>query len=81
LLSDCSIAKYLQGNRKERKERLAKSVKQAIEDGLQVESVERCLPDKLAADAVKTFDGKPLLVVDKERKDVLLGIVTAFDLL
>lgn len=78
LLSDGSIAKYIQPNRKER---LAKSVEEALNDGLQRESVICCNPDKPASEVIEIFNGKPLLVVDKGNNDILLGIVTAFDLL
>lgn len=79
LLSDSSIAKYIR--EKNRKERLVKSVKEALDEGLEKESVECFNPATPSSKAIKRFSGKPLLVVDKENNDILLGIITAFDLL
>jgi len=78
LLSDSNIANYTQVDRKKR---LAKSVEEALKDGLQREPANHCSPDTLASKVIGNFSGKPLLVVDKKDKEVLLGIVTAFDLL
>lgn len=78
LLLDSSIAKYLQ---RDRKQHLAKSIEEAIRDGLQVEPAQYCFVDAPVADALAIFTGKPLLIVDKEELDLLIGIVTAFDLL
>jgi CBS domain-containing protein len=78
LLSDGSIAKYIQTNRKEL---LARTVEEAVKDSLQLEPAQCCNPDTPAADAVRIFSGKPLLVVDKKDNEILIGIITAFDLL
>lgn len=78
LLPDSSIAKYLQ---RDRKQHLAKSIEEAIKDGLEVEPAQCCFVDTTVAHALAIFNGKPLLIVDKIQPDLLIGIVTAFDLL
>jgi hypothetical protein len=78
LLSDTNIAKYLQ---RDRKLHLAKSVEEAIKDGLEVEHTQCCFVDDTVAHALDIFDGKPLIIVDKKKPDLLIGIVTSFDLL
>ena len=78
LLPDSSIAKYLQ---RDRNKHLAKSIEEAIKDGLQVEPAQCCFVDATVAHTPAVFNGKPLLIVDKKEPDLLIGIVTAFDLL
>jgi hypothetical protein len=78
LLPDRSIVKYLQGDRNQH---LAKSIEEAIKDGLQVEPAQSCFVDVTVAQTLDTFNGKPLLIVGKEEPHLLIGIVTAFDLL
>lgn len=82
LLSDAGIAKYINGHAPaNRKVKLAKSVIEALEDKLVPQSVICCNPDESASAVIANFRGKPLLIVDKRDNAVLLGIVTAFDLL
>jgi hypothetical protein len=78
VLSDRSIAKYIQPNRKKL---MAKSIESALKDGLTLEPVKCCFPNEKASETIKEFSDKPILVVDQKDKQRLLGIVTAFDLL
>ena len=84
LVTDVQVAKYLQGrSNTQRKQRLATTLKKAKEIEL---LPARCVSGEMPiVDAVKMFDGVPLLVVleseapAKEAK--LEGMLTAFDLL
>lgn len=78
LLSDSSVAKYLQHDRKQR---LSKSIEEAMRGGLQVEPAKKCFVDTTVADALEIFDGKLLLIIDKKQPELLIGLVTAFDFL
>jgi CBS domain-containing protein len=78
-ISDYHIAEYLRkGNRKER---LAKTLKNAVDDQLCLEQACTCYPDTPISEVLKKSKGKPVLVIDKVQPDRLLGIVTPFDLL
>lgn len=80
LIADRSIAKYLStGGR--RKERLARPLKDAIEDGLKVEEALTCSPEDDIQTALDRFTGSPILVCRRDAPDELIGILTAFDLL
>jgi hypothetical protein len=79
LLSDTNIVKYL---RPDRKKRLAKTVKEAIEAGeVKVEAVECCPPNTLIKDVMEKLNGSPVLIVSEDQPERLLGILAAFDLL
>jgi len=82
-VSDYSIARYLRSatSKTERKKRLAKSLKKAISDDLETYETEPCFADETIETVLGSFDGKPFLVIQKEKEDELLGILTAFDLL
>ena len=80
LLSDISVAKYLQSD--DKKQRLGQTIEKAIQDDLlKVERAHYCCVDCTIAAALDKFNGHPLLIVDKNKPNVLLGIVTPFDLL
>ena len=83
LVSDYSIAQYLRSapKKNERKRRLARTLEEAISDGLKTHPVEVCDVHETIEKVLDSFDGKPFLVVRTENKNDLLGILTAFDLL
>ena len=83
MVSDYDVARYLRSatSNNERKKRLAKSLKEAISDGLETYETEPCYADETIEKVLYSFDGKPFLVVRTENKNDLLGILTAFDLL
>jgi CBS domain-containing protein len=79
-VSDYLIAEYLRRDDR-RKERLARTLKDAVEDGLVPEQASTCCPDTPISEVLGISKGKPVLVVEKGQSDRLLGIVTPFDLL
>jgi CBS domain-containing protein len=79
LVSDYHLAYYLRtGNRKQL---LAKTLSEAIAGGLTLSDVKTCTASTHVAEAIKTSRGLPLLVIDRESKERLIGIVSPFDLL
>ena len=81
LISDRSVAQYLRVPQ-QRKKRLAKTLENAVHDqGLDLERAISCYSDTPIEDALRRFDGRPLLVRHREDPAWLLGILTAFDLL
>lgn len=88
LVSDFRLAYYLRlsdnsssGNRKER---LAKTVRQAVDEGgLVLEEATSCSSCVTVEEALPLFsgDGRPLLVHHPTDSERLMGIVTAYDLL
>jgi CBS domain-containing protein len=79
LVSDYHVAHYLRlGNRKTR---LATTLDAAISDGLVVEPADTCVADTSVEEALKKSEGKPLIVIDDEYPERLVGIVTPFDFL
>jgi hypothetical protein len=87
LLSDTNIAAYLLDlSKKKRDEALATSIEAAIKDRLEIEIAKTTTIYTTAVEAIKEisdFNGKPLLVfaTADDKKERLLGIATAFDLL
>jgi hypothetical protein len=87
LVSDFHVARYLRlpGNVSggERKRRLAKTVKDATDEGLlELEDATSCSSDTAVEDALPHFSGDslPLLVHHPKNTKELMGIVTAYDL-
>lgn len=79
LVADYHVAHYLRlGNRKAR---LAKTLGAAISEGLVVEPADTCFADTSVEEALKMSKGKPLIVIDSEHPERLVGIVTPFDFL
>lgn len=83
LVSDYLIAQYLRkGERKKRKERLAKTLEDAVNDGLDLgKPAETCCCNTPVSKVLKKCKGKPVLVVEKGKPERLLSILTPFDLL
>jgi hypothetical protein len=88
LVSDFHVARYLRlsdnpsGN--ERKRRLAKTVQDAVDEGLLVlDDVASCASNTMVEEAMPRFsgDGRPLLVHHPKDPGRFMGIVTAYDLL
>ncbi|MFN7859639.1 MAG: CBS domain-containing protein, partial [Pseudanabaena sp.] len=84
-LCDRDIAKYINQNSKNwRKEKLANTVKQAINDlpnKLNFDDAISCKPDNSIGEALELMKEKPLIVTDTNDKTKIIGIITAFDLL
>jgi len=81
LISDLQIVEYLGSDKMRRNERLSTSLE---ESGITLQAARICNGDTPLTDAIAVLDGdpRPLLVGLKNRNEmVLLGIVTAFDLL
>lgn len=78
LISDYCLAKYL---RSSRNFRLAKPVREAIKEGLELEDAVTCFAHSPIDEVLKKSEGKPVLVIDGERAERLVGIVTPFDFL
>jgi CBS domain-containing protein len=79
LISDYSLARYLRGDA--RRTRLASTLEDAVNDGLRLDGVTTCFTDSPVNDLLEKSEGKPVLVVDREQTERLVGIVTPFDLL
>ncbi|NMF60680.1 CBS domain-containing protein [Pseudanabaena yagii] len=84
-LCDRDIAKYINQNSKNwRKEKLANTVKQAINDlpnKLNFDDAISCKPDNSIGEVLELMKEKPLIVTDTNDKTKIIGIITAFDLL
>jgi len=84
LLSECAVAKYLRASNSEniRKKRLATQIKKAISSkDLELLPAITCCSQSSIDDVISKLDGKPVLVVDQSNPDVLIGIITAFDIM
>lgn len=81
LVSDYHVAYYLRHD--DRKTRLAKKLGDAIKEkeGLVLEQANTCFADTIIVETLEISKGKPVLVIDRERPEQLLGIVTPFDFL
>lgn len=79
LVSDYHVAHYLRQG--DRKACLAKKLDDAIEEGLSLEQAETCFVDTNVIDVLNKSEGKPVIVIDKECPELLIGIVTPFDFL
>ncbi|HEX8197969.1 MAG TPA: hypothetical protein VF571_17385 [Pyrinomonadaceae bacterium] len=87
-VSDCNLAKYLNSpcncEKKKcdcRKVRLAQSLFDAINKGLVPESSQTVNYSYSINQVLTEFNGKPILVFDNKLPNVLLGIITSFDIL
>jgi hypothetical protein len=83
-ISETAVARYLRqvSAGEERNSRLATSVSDAITAGLlKATPTEPVRPDLTITQAVERLNGIPLVVADPSSPEVLLGIVTAFDVL
>lgn len=89
LIPEYSVAKYLRGcSPKEREIRLVTTIEDAIKeskgnDRLRVLSAKTVCQEKKidGSDILKCVGTKPILVVDPDREDELVGILTAADIL
>jgi len=79
LVSDYHVAHYLSLGI--RKARLAKTLDAAIAEGLELEQANECFADTSVAEALGMSKGKPLIVIDREHPERLVGIVSPFDFL
>jgi CBS domain-containing protein len=80
LLSDLEVARYLQGvSNGERKRRLATPLGDAKEIALI--PADRLSDATSLDEALKTFNGQPILVFREQKDGELVGILTSFDLL
>jgi len=84
LLAECSVAKYLRAFNCEntRKKRLATQIKEAISSkDLELLPAITIDPHSSIDEVISKLDGKPVLVVNKSNPEVLIGIITAFDIM
>jgi CBS domain-containing protein len=79
LVSDFHVARYLR--RGDRNKLLAKTLDAAIVDGLKLEPVDTCQADTKVEEALEMSKGMPLVVIDKDHTERLVGIVSPFDFL
>jgi len=79
LVSDYLVAQYLRKG--DRKTRLAKTLMSAKKDGLELGPADTCFADTSVVDALEMSKGKPVIVIDKEHPERLVGIVTSFNFL
>ncbi|MCL0078910.1 hypothetical protein M1O54_03390 [Dehalococcoidia bacterium] len=79
LISDYHVAQYLRKG--DRKARLAKTLEDAVDEGLILEQVSTCVADSPINEVLEKSKGKPVLVIEREQVERLVGIVTPFDLL
>ena len=83
IITDCDVAMYLQPfNSDCRAQRLARSIKDAIESGeMHIEKAFTAPPDKSVRDVLKLTKGKKPILVKRDDCNELLGIATTFDLM
>ncbi len=82
LISDSNVARYLLADNNQRKVRLAKTLRNAVDlQELQLETAKTVEPETPIKKVVQNFKGKPVLVCRQGHLEDLLGILTAFDLL
>ena len=91
MLSEYSVAEYLRAYPDKRSDRLVKTIEKAKKDGLKLPLVDEehhiVGPEKLVSSILGCIGASPILVVaskrgnEPERKDELVGILTAADLL
>ena len=90
MLSEYSVAKYLRDSPDKRNDRLVKTIENAEKDGLRLPTVEEnhiAPPEEPISRILDRLGAKPILVVapkredEPERKDELVGILTAADIL
>lgn len=81
MISDGALAAFLSVDRKDRTARLAMVISKAMKSGLKIDGARTCLASASVADVIKSFEGKPILVLSHEDETILDGILTAFDLL
>lgn len=81
LLSDRAVARYLRdGDKAERRRRLALTIAEAVPNGLVLEDAVACSPDASISDALSS-EHRIVLVVEPSAPDRLIGVLTPFDLL
>jgi CBS domain-containing protein len=84
LLAEYAVTRYLRASNDEsqRKKRLATRIDAAISSKqLELLPALTCSPHSPVEDVVSKFDGRPVLVIDQLNPNVLIGIITAFDLM
>ena len=81
LITDGIMAKFLR-NQAKRKDRLAMTVTEATKLDLRPIDAKWCDDETSVAEILTDVEqGKPVLVVDKKDHTILVGIITAFDLM
>lgn len=80
IISDYAVAQYLRpATQKERNQRLARTVEEAIGEGLTVRKAVLCNHDVPINEALERSEGGPVLIVAARKSKQLLGIMTPFD--
>ncbi|MCP4624276.1 MAG: hypothetical protein GY850_12185 [bacterium] len=83
LIADYAVAQYLRSasSKTERKERLAEPIGEAWAQGkINIQKAKICLVDTSISNILKILTIYPILIVEKNRKDHLLGILTAYEI-
>jgi CBS domain-containing protein len=82
LLADYQIARYLQSRSEKKRILLAKTIKDAvIEKGLDLLPAKTCRQNQPVRELIPGYSQLPVLVIDDDNPDLLIGILTPFDLL
>ncbi len=84
LIADYAVAQYLRSasSKADRKKRLAEPIGEVWEQGkINIQKAKNCLVDTSISAILEILNIHPILIVDKNRKDHLLGILTPYDLL
>jgi hypothetical protein len=84
LIADYAVAQYLRSasSKTERKKRLAEPIGKAWELGkINFQKADLCSADALVSNILRDLTIRPILVINENKKDHLLGILTAYDLL
>jgi hypothetical protein len=82
LLADYQIARYLQSKPKQKNTLLSKTIKEAvIADELRLLPTKTCKQDQLIIELIPEYSHLPVLVMDSNDPNLLIGILTPFDLL
>lgn len=80
ILSEYELARYLRAG-EDRNKRLPSTLGDAVDAGLKLEDVSTCSAETPIDEVLAQSQGKPVLDLDGERTDRLVGIITSFDLL
>lgn len=83
LIPEYSIARYLRGAGSQgiRKDRLLTHVSEAMQAGMQLLETNPVAPQTPISEILPLISAEPILVVDPDREDVLMGLLTASDIL
>jgi len=86
LIPEHAVVRYLRGigRQEDRKKRLSASVSTAVTNGLRLvreEEIYTARPDAQVIEILRHIGERPILVVDPDRPQILVGLLTSSDLL